>query len=189
MILLIISLTMFSINVIKIVEITGHATGTANLTIEQKVEINFTTNSINWASGSVTVGQSKAILVSNNTVTNGNWTANSAGLVLENIGNENASLVFVTTQTGAAAFIGGTSPEYQWNFSNVEASSCTFNATTTVATFYDANSTYSRQVCNVFNVKDSIDTLRVDIRLLIPSDATNVGTAIGDTIVVTATAV
>src|SRR3989344_5384979 len=91
LILLVVSLIVFFININKVIEVTGHATGTANLTIEQKAEINFTTNSINWASGSVTVGQSKAILVSNNTVTNGNWTANSAGLVLENIGNENAT--------------------------------------------------------------------------------------------------
>ena len=44
LILLIVSLIVFFININKVIEVTGHATGTANLSVEQRIEINFTTN-------------------------------------------------------------------------------------------------------------------------------------------------
>jgi len=184
-ILLIVSLIIFFVNLNKVIEMTGRATGTANLTVESKIEINFTTNILNWASGSVTSGKSQAVIASNGTVTNGNWTTVSSGLILENIGNKNVSLIFSAGKQ-ASTFVGGTSPSYQWNFTNSESSSCTFNVTTGAAVYYEINGT-NRQVCNIFEFTDAQDTLRVDMMLVIPSDANQTGSAIGDIITTTAT--
>ena len=185
LILLIVSLIIFFININKVIEVTGKATGTANLTVEARIEVNFTTNILNWASGSVTSGKSQAVLASNGTVTNGNWTTVSSGLILENIGNKNVSLIFSAGKQ-ASTFVGGTSPSYQWNFTNSGPSSCTFNVTTDTAVYYEINGT-NRQVCNFFEFTDARDTLRVDMMLIIPSDANQTGSAIGDIITATAT--
>jgi len=80
---------------INISKITGNATstGTVNFTITSAVSINFTTNIINWGSGTVTQGSDYATLCTSynneSNVSNGNWTSNVAGLVVENIGNQN----------------------------------------------------------------------------------------------------
>ena len=78
--------------------ISGYATstGTANLTVESAITINFTTNQINWGSGRVNAGSPSAGL---NTfelanVTNGNWTLQTAGgLRIQNLGNINVTLI------------------------------------------------------------------------------------------------
>src|SRR3989338_11151990 len=91
-IVIVLALLNISITISKIKTFTGRATGTLNLTVESGVSINFTTGTIDWSSGVVAGGQLNATLDSaSGTVTNGNWTINSAGLVLENIGNINAT--------------------------------------------------------------------------------------------------
>ena len=189
-VLIVISLAIFFVNIDKFFKITGKATdtGTANLTIESMTNINFTTNNINWGSGAVTAGQTNATLNTAggaNNVTNGNWTGNTAGLIIENIGNQNVSIL-IKAGTNATGLLGGTSPQYMFNFTNSEINSCTFNTTTTAGTFYDANTT-DRYVCNSFNIDQSNDTLRIDMKLVIPSNSKT--GAIGDIITATATAV
>jgi len=206
-ILLIFSLVITFINISKI---TGNATstGTVNFTIKSLVQINFTTNIINWGSGTVNVGESYATLCTayNNAsnVSNGNWTSNVAGLVVENIGNQNVTLDLKTGED-ANSFIGGTSPSYKFNVSNVEATSCTnasggivgekqvvlvggsFNLSTQ---FWDVNTTDpGTRICDDFTFNDSRDSIRIDIFLEIPSDAwsNRTGSAIGDIITATAT--
>ena len=189
--LFIISLIVFFVNVDKFFKITGKVTnlGTANLTVESTININFTTANINWGSGSVTAGNANATLDTSagaNNVTRGNWTGNTAGLILENIGNNNVSLD-IKSGVNAATLLGGASPLYQFNFTSLEATSCTFNSTTTTAaTFYDANGT-DRRVCNIFNVDQGADTLRIDVKIAIPSNSKT--GAIGDIITATATGI
>lgn len=190
LILFVISLAVFFVNIDKFFKITGKATGTgtANLTIESITNINFTTNNINWGSGAVTAGYSNATLNTAggaNNVTNGNWTGNTAGLVIENIGNKNVTLL-IKAGANAAGLLGGTGPQYMFNFTSSEANSCTFNATTTAGTFYDANIT-DRYVCDSFNTEQNNDTLRIDLKLVIPSNSRT--GAVGDIITATATAI
>jgi hypothetical protein len=184
-ILLIISIVIFSVNVFKFTRITGKTTGTANLTVEGWLQINFTTNNINWQSGSVTAGQDFAVLVSNNTVTDGNWTAVASGLVIENIGNINVTLA-LTSALDAGGLLAGTNPAYQWNVSNIEDDSCVFNAGTSEGVFYDV-STGGTTFCDGFNYNSTQDSVRVDILLRVPSGSKT--GALGDTITATATAV
>jgi len=171
-------------------KLTGYVTnvGYANLTIESAVNINFTTNSINWQSGRVNTGQINATLdTAAGTVTNGNWTAVSNGLVLENIGNVNASIEIKSGQT-AAQFLGGTNPKYQWNFTNVESDSCTVAAGVSLSSWYDTNTTDpGTDVCDVLGFDDAADTMRIDIKLVVPYNS-NTG-ALGDIITATATTV
>lgn len=182
------------VNDFKDTWVTGFATSqsnaTVNLTVNAITAINFTTNFINFGSGTVSAGSGNATLdTSAGTVTGGNFTANSAGFVLENIGNTNLSLDIYTTKS-AASFLGGTSPLYQYNVSNVEASACA-NTTGAVGTlplntFQTVNTTSpGTRVCDVFRFLDSTDRIRIDLRLGVPYDSTT--GALTDTIVATAT--
>jgi len=173
--------------------ISGYATstGTANLTVESAITINFTTNQINWGSGRVNAGSASAGL---NTfelanVTNGNWTLQTAGgLRIQNLGNINVTLNLTGTKT-AATMIGGTNPSYLWNISNVEPSSCLNSTGGTGAldlnTFHAVNITSATSfVCGRFQFVDSADTIRIDFNLTIPSDS--ITGALGDVITATA---
>ena len=198
--ILVFSLIVFSINVIKISEITGRATGTTNLTIERLTSINFTTRIINWSTGAVTPGKTVATLnTATGTVTNGNWTANSAGLIIENNGNQNLSIDLLAGKT-VAAFVGGGLGDYQYNVSNSEQGSC--NATNgsrvmgatsnySVGSFVNVNTTVETtsgtRVCEIFRFEDDRDVIRLDIILNITSTA-NITGFIGDVITATATA-
>ena len=158
--------------------ISGYATstGVANLSVETTVVINFTTNTISWGSGRVDSGASSAGLntFETNNVSGGNWTLTTpGGLRLQNLGNVNVTLNLSATKS-AATMIGGTSPGYKWNISNVESGSCR-NATGTVETpllfnFYDPNTT-TTEFCRFFKFADSADTVRIDFNLTIPSDS------------------
>lgn len=174
--------------------ISGHATSTgeANVTVETIASVNFTTSGINWGSGRVNSGSSSAGLntFASGNVTGGNWTLQTfGGLRLQNLGNVNLTLNLSGTKT-AAIFIGGTSPGYKWNISNVEASSCLNSTGGTDAiplnVFYDVNIT-STSFCGRFQFVDSADTIRIDFNLTIPSDSLT-GT-LNDVITATAFAV
>jgi len=187
--LLIVSLVVFFMNISKVVKITGKSVGDINITIETLTQLNFTTSNINWGSGCVSPGKTSAIINTSSNgvdnVTNGNWTGNSAGLVIENIGNKNVTLDLAAGLT-AATLIGGTSPDYEWNFSDgAEEGSCTVSSPVTLGVFWDVND--SARICDVFNYDNSLDVLRIDIKLIIPADSTT--GAIGDVITATATAI
>ena len=171
--------------------ISGYATSTgeANLTVESAVIINFTTSQINWGSGRVNTGSSYAGLntFETNNVTNGNWTLQTAGgLRIQNLGNVNVTLNLSGTKT-AAQMIGGTSPSYRWNVSNVESGSC-LNSTggtdfLALNNFHNVNTT-TALFCGRFQFVDSADTVRIDFNLTVPSDSLT--GALGDTITATA---
>jgi len=148
--------------------ITGHATdmGTANLTIMSQASINFTTENITWGAGAVDENMISAHLVTNGTVTNGNWTAVSQGLTVRNDGNTFIKLN-LTTSNNASDFIGGTSPQYNLAVSNNESSSCITGLASAFAT-----ATGSMQPgCWNMSFIDANDLLDIDVQLVIPQDA------------------
>jgi hypothetical protein len=173
-------------------KLTGFATdtGTVNLSVESTVAINFTTDIINWGSGQVNAGQANATL---NTaggatnVTNGNWTGNTAGFILRNIGNKNAT-VNLSFGTDAAGLLGGTSPKYEFNVTDQAGFTSCFNSTGGTGNlgylglFQTANTTVS-VICSSFPYTDTNDTLRIDIKVIIPSDSKT--GALSDTITAT----
>lgn len=157
--------------------VTTTSTGEVNLTVETLAVINFTTNVINYGSGRVNSGATSAQLTtfSTNNVSGGNWTLQTAGgLRLQNIGNVNVSLN-LTSSKNAASFIGGGTPGFQWNITNVEASSC-LNTTGTGDTglnlnvFYNVNTT-TTNFCPRFNYIDVSDTIRIDFNITVPPDS------------------
>ena len=164
---------------------TGFATSIINLTVESSASINFTTATIQFGSGRVNDGAANATLNTvTNSVGNSNFTANNAGLVLENIGNVNVSLVLGCTSNSTALF-GGTNPQYLWNVSNVEANSCADTAQNiTFGSWVNANTTM--RVCERFGYANSADSLRIDVYLVVPSDSSTGYKS--DTITATATA-
>ncbi|MBS3089889.1 hypothetical protein J4461_03365 [Candidatus Pacearchaeota archaeon] len=99
---------------------TGFVTefATINLSVESSLAINFSTDIINWGSGRVVVGADNATLNtagvntggSNPSQRNGNWTNNTAGLVLENIGNAlmNISINVTKNSVGRIQFTSST---------------------------------------------------------------------------------
>lgn len=102
--------------------LTGYAgltdTGTANLSIQGVISINFTRNNINWGTGSVDVGFPSATLDTEaGTVTDGSgWTSVGLGLLLQNLGSVDVNVTLAAGKT-AAQFIGGSQgggPLYQW---------------------------------------------------------------------------
>ena len=149
-------------------KITGHATdlGTANLTITSQASINFTTESINWGIGSVNENAILAHLVTNGTVTNGNWTPVSQGLTIRNDGNCFVKLN-LTTSNNATDFIGGTSPEYNLAVSDNESSSCISG----LASSFTAATAEMQPGCWNLSFADASDSLDIDVQLMIPPDA------------------
>jgi hypothetical protein len=164
----------------------------ANLTIEQNIEVNFTTRAISWGAGKVNSGNAAALTTyGTNNVTSGNWTLTTAGgLRLRNEGNTNVTLN-LSVGKSAANFIGGTSPIYQWNVSDVEVGSCVnstggtytpesgFNLSRHIPT-----STTTIRICGNFTYVSGADDIRIDFNLTVPEDAT--AGAKGDVITATA---
>lgn len=179
-----------TLNKLSKIGLIGYATSTGevNLSIESRVEVNFTDKLINWSSGSVVSGYSIAHLATHNgTVSNGNWTVESTGLTLVNIGNANCTIEIKTGET-AASLLGGTSPLYKYNISdNVEPGSCNETVGSSNSTWKNVNTGGNGDMaCSPLEYANGADTIRIDIWLGIPSDAT--GGKSGDTITATATA-
>ncbi|MCD4770932.1 hypothetical protein K8R30_00770 [archaeon] len=160
-------------------ELTGMATtndtGDVNVTITDSAGINFTTDLLDFGSGAVTPGQT-AVLESNGTGTNLSWSgAKVTGeLVLENIGNNNVSIMLQTDKS-AQEFIGGSSgATFEAMVSNdSEPLSCV--GTNTFTTFAPINTT-PQLACGSFNFSDAADELIIDFRINIPDDATGAKT-------------
>lgn len=148
--------------------ITGRVTeGVVNLTVETNAALNFTTDSVEFGSGRIDDGESHATLdTSAGTVSNGNWTANSDGFVVENIGNVNISLSI--NASTPAEFIGGSSPTYAWNVTNSEADSC-INSTE-LGVFNNFSGEY-QSICDIFKSDNNNDEIRIDLLIAIPTDS------------------
>ena len=177
-------ITFVSINNFKNTWITGFPTyGVANITVEKVASHNFTYHIINFGTGSVSPGALNASLITSagaNNVTSGNWTGNSAGWLVENIGNTNLTFDLQSNLT-AAQWIGGTNPGFWWNVTANESLSCVNasgvnfthtagNATTLImGAWFTANA--SMRICDRFQFIQSRNSLRIDIHVDVPSDS------------------
>ena len=181
--------TYYSIESYKNTWFTGFATstGTANLTVESTADINFTNGFLNWSSGRVNQGAANATLdTALGTVTNGNWTAVTNGFQIENIGNVNVTLDLLAGKD-ANSFLGGTAPLYRYNVTNNETGSCLNQSAFNFGQYYDVNTTSpGTRICTNFLFNDSKDRIRVDLRIIIPSDSLT--GVLGDTWTATGTA-
>ena len=159
--------------------ITGFATtdtAGVNLTISSLAEVNFTIDEINWGTGTVVSGKTSCTLDSYSnpidTVNCSSFTAQPDGLVLENIGNKNVTLNITTGKT-AATFPGGTNPVYQFNVSDKDPNSCAGSWEIVQGAWQDAQVT-NLSICNEtngFGSEAANDELYIDVRVVIPSDA------------------
>ena len=154
--------------------LTGYATTTdtalINITVNPQVSINFTVDNINFGSGRVNIGEDNATINTLGNVARGNWTPTFDRFMIENIGNSNISLYLKSGKT-AAGFLGGTNPVYQYNDSNFESGSCTAGDII-LGTWNNVNTSGDGdKICNIFNYNLNTDSITVDLRLTIPSDA------------------
>jgi hypothetical protein len=155
--------------------LTGYVTenGTVNITIQSNTKINIThavgdegSKNINWGSGTIS-DPSYAFVCSNGTVEGGSWDPKSGGFIIENIGNVNVTLSVHSTKT-IDDFLGGSGPDFLYNFSDYEAGSCrTWNAGYSDST-YVSFGTSPASICDDF-AKEGTDKLRLDVCLKIPS--------------------
>ena len=172
--------------------ITGFASqtnATVNITVNTLLSVNFTNWTIQWGAGTFNVGSVRANLTTRQggtiTSTGGTWSildANgSGGFTLENVGNVNATLVLMTSKT-AATFLGGTSPAYMFNVSELEANSCLNNTQGTgsggtgglvsLGVFQDVNTTsLGTAICGSLAFIDAADSIRIGVHLSIPYDS------------------
>ena len=163
--------TYFSVNSFKQNILTGYTittNGTIYINITSQESFNLSTATINWGVGRVNASDVQAFLdTSQNSVVNGTWTPVSSGFVLENTGNVNLSISIKSGKV-ASTFIGGTNPVYQMNVTSNEASSC-INVTGYNLSFYvDVNNTGGWSVCSNLSYIDTADTIKVDVRLIVP---------------------
>jgi hypothetical protein len=155
--------------------------------------INFTNDSIEWGTGTVNIGETNSTLDSSKAGTpgskclRGNWSGcngtgtKAGGLLLRNIGNINAT-VALKMGKNATSFIGGTAgggPLYRINVSNNATNVACYNTTGfTFNQWYDVNNSFTNPpdldgyiICKQFRYETSNDTVRIDVRLAVPSDS------------------
>jgi hypothetical protein len=141
--------------------------GSVNVSVNQNVIVDFTTSSIDWGAGSLDDGVDYATIDTLGNVVDGSWDAVSNGFLIENDGNVNVT-VNISSGKDAVSFIGGTSPEYKYNISNVDEDACSSIGEFNLGEFYEIE-TNSKSICESFS---SGSTMRIDLRLVIPSDST-----------------
>jgi len=168
----------------------GVLRGSVNITIISFRDINFTRPEINFSYGSLDAGVGNATLYTTGAgtpvIARGNWStavASAKGLILENIGSVNSSVV-IASGVNATQLFAGTAAEraYKWNISNKETGSCT-GGTLTFSIFNDVNQ--STKVCSQFSSLTASNEIYIDLLLSIPYDTTASST-VGDTITATA---
>ena len=177
--------TFFSLNMLNELErykqyFAGYATtGQVNLTITQNLTINVVQDVINFSSGYVNTGDTGAYL---NTSATGYWASNPRPawtnttdydprpMQVKNEGNVNSSLN-ISSGEDAATFLGGTSPLYQFNGSQMEANSCMPNMLVSVNTSLTGS---SQILCSNFGTAETRDDIYVHCFLWVPSDAIGV---------------
>jgi len=189
--------TLFMMQQPGMVTITGAVTetdtGSVSATVESVTAINLTNGTINWGTGRVADGYSTCSLNSNDGTTIGcnNFSGQSIGFIVENIGNQNVSLNITSTQ-GSNAFIGGTAATYMWQiFNGTEEGSCLNRSGIDGPDFevmidgsFASVTSGTTEACPWFLAEDGSDQLELDISIGIPADA-GAG-ALSDTITFTA---
>ncbi len=159
--------------VISEVMITGNvinsSEGFVNVSLESSIAINFTIDLIDFGSGSVYLNNSYATIDTRGNVQGGNWNPIDEGFLLENIGNTNVSIDLSFEKT-AREYLGGTNPGYYFMFNNLEENSC-LDSEMGYEEWVKVNNSEKIRICNDFQFIDLNDSLRIDLRLIIPSDS------------------
>jgi hypothetical protein len=160
-------------------KLTGNAVslpGYVNITISSQLLINISRNTVDWGIGNVnsTGGFGNATLTTSGfgtaNVSGGNWSTSAVALEVQNLGTVNVSLK-VQSNKNAGNFIGGTSPLFQWNFSNYEAGACgAWSETSAKNTFADVNFTAQAVICNQLDFHIGARSMFIDVKLRIPND-------------------
>lgn len=151
--------------------LTGYATSqdaNVSVNITGIVSIVLDSATLDFGTGSVTSGATNAILAyDGSTFTNVNGTgfSQSGDIILENDGNLNANITIQTTND-VATFIGGTSPAMEYLAVDNESGSCINGLESSYATL----TTSPTNFCTKLNFSDSADTVKMGLRLTIPSD-------------------
>lgn len=149
---------------------TGYASSTANfnLSVGPVVNLNFSVSSIDFGLGQVSPGRDYAVVDSTGKVENGTWDASTQGFVLRNVGNTNIS-VDLRTDKNADDFIGGSSPTYEYNVTNINLSCI---SSITLGQWYNVNtSSPGTRICDKFLKYSGNNSIRIDVRLTIPYDS------------------
>lgn len=169
-------------SIFSIGSFTGHVVenttvGTINLTVSSALWINFTNNAIDWGSG-IILGDSANLSTSTGDVLGGTWSNVTEGLLLENIGNINATVWFTFGKNNTDLLgLTSTDPLYKFNVTNNESNSCVNSSDFSLGQFHDVNGTDLNIsdngiiICDNFAYADGSDEIRVDIFLKVPSDA------------------
>jgi len=166
----------------KITYISGAAieqdTATLTATIETTTAINFTYETLNWSTGQIASGNANCTLATNDTSLDSgckNFSVISRPLQIDNLGNQNVSLNLSTGKTGITLFGGSANLDsYMWAMGENETGVCLtaggsgngFENTT-----WSSVSTDPITACPWFNAGDTKDSIHLDIKLVIPSDA------------------
>ena len=174
--------TIVSLNKLNKITVTGLATqyntsGTTNFSLQSSVSIIFRVANVNFGTGYVNANGTGCDITTNATSgwnTTGNCLGgltNASPFIIENNGNVNVSLG-LNSSANASVFIGGTvpAPVFQWAVSNNETSSC--YGTLSDQAWTNVNwSGGPKTVCTNLSFADANDTIRLDIKVLIPEDA------------------
>ena len=166
--LMLCAIVLSAIMPLVVANVTDADSGTVTFEITETVDISFTTSNLDWGAGSVNSGEASATLDSNaSTVTGGSWNATSGGgeLILENIGTEDVSLT-LNSSVNASTLIDGSSSSFQWLVTDIGAGSCVNN---TMTSFTEIDTSITT-VCDVFYATAAKDDLKIDFKLVIPSD-------------------
>jgi hypothetical protein len=169
-ILIFLSIFVIILSLIQLSKLTGFASSESmiNLTVETSANINFTSNRINFGSGRVALGKDNATIDTLGNVIDGNWSSTYQGFEIENTGNTDIILT-LRSDKNASEFLGGTNPSYEFNVSTIGINSCeseSFN----LSEWYSLT-TSEVMICNNLSYEDNNDNIRIDIMLVIPSDA------------------
>jgi len=171
--------TFFALNKIQQVTVIGAATtndtGIATLEINTTASIIFSRDTINWGSGYVNAsGYTNCTMDTTGGLSAGcvDFTQVTEGLVIENDGNMNFTYIYLNSDKNATEFIGGDSSiaEFQWIISENETGSC--SQIYQNDTWYDVDTTTpGAKICDNFNFLNNKDSIKVDLRVVVPYDA------------------
>jgi hypothetical protein len=181
--------TLLSLDRLNRLGFTGQAstdTGTTNFTLTTDLNIIFRVTNIDLGTGYINAsgGNSGWCVLGTNVTQNYldclNFTTNNNPLILENIGNINAS-IGLHTNASAAEFIGGTvpaAPQFNWSVINNESGSCL--GTLPNASWSPVNKTGDIVVCTNMNSaanSSSNNSLKIFVQIGVPRDALRVAHA------------
>lgn len=149
--------------------LTGHAinedSGQISIVVSPYILLEFTLERIEWGEGYVLAMSNFSRIDTLGNVINGTWDSVENGFVISSFGNVNATLNLSSVST-AEEFLGGSSPTYKYNVTNIKADSCVPGENFNLGEFYDVGlGPDSRNVCSIFKPYGEI---RVDIELGIP---------------------